>query len=362
MKRAGIAVVFLLLFSTAHAQDKQSVLLAAHRVGRVEVFDPITLAPIGSIHVLPMANGIASNPDGKILYIPEDAAPDFKGCCALYALDLETRRMSRLIEPSGGITVSRDGNYVLTQRGNVGIEVYNGRTFEREAPVPRSVAPGMYSLSFSPDGHFLFGATNWQQPSLDIFDFASRQLARRYPVSGDVALLGAWLGDDFYLYAYQGANGQLWKVNPQEKALGMPLRISFPDAAPNCAIHDERLLGVGKKIFLYEAFGSKGDRRGPKCPSVPGGVLSIDPKTGDVGHRLAGDAHFASLLPNPNGKELYGIDVRHANWDAVRLVRMDAETGRILAKKTLTPDVWFLDLAQVPRPLVPHGQLETVHD
>jgi WD40 repeat protein len=361
MKRAGIAVVSLLLFSASQAQDKQLVLLAAHRVGRIEVLDPITLAQIGSIVVLPMADGIASNPDGRILYIREGVAPDFKGCCALYALDLETRRMSRLVEPSGGVTVSPDGNYVLTQPGNVGIEVYNGRTFERETSVPRSVAPGMYGLSFSPDGHLLFGATNWQQPSLDIFDFASRQLARRYPVSGDVALLGAWLRDDFYLYAYQGADGQLWRVNPQDKTLGMPVKISFPDAAPACPIHDERLFGAGKRIFLYEAFGSKADRR-PKCPSVPGGVLSIDPQTGNVSHLLAGDVHFDSLVPNPDGKELYGIDVRHPDWDSVGLVRLDAETGRLLRRRELSPDVWYIHLASLPRKLVPHGEVEAVHD
>jgi len=182
MKRAGMGILFLLLFFPSKEQDKQLVLLATHRVGRVEVFDPVTLAPIGSIHVLPLANGIGSNPDGRILYIPEGIGPDFKGCCALYALNLETRRMTRLVEPSGGVTVSPDGNHVLTQRGNAGIEVYDGRTFEREAPVPRSVAPGVYDLYYSPDGHLLFGATNWPQPSLDIFDFASRQLVRK--VSG----------------------------------------------------------------------------------------------------------------------------------------------------------------------------------
>jgi hypothetical protein len=89
-KRAAVGLVVLLLSLPANSQDKQLVLLAAHRLGRVEVLDPTTLAPIGSIHVLPLADGIESSPDGAILFIREGIAPDFKGCCALYALNLET--------------------------------------------------------------------------------------------------------------------------------------------------------------------------------------------------------------------------------------------------------------------------------
>lgn len=361
MKLAALGSVVLLLSLPASPQDRQLVLLASHRAGRIEVFDPTTLTRIGSIGALPLADRLSSSPDGEILYIRAGLAPDFRGCCALYALNLETRRMTRLVTPTDGATVSPDGDYVLTQRGNVGIEVYDGRTFDREPPVPRSVAPGVYDLSFSPDGQLVFGTTNWRQPSLDIFEFASRELARRYPISGDVALLGAWLRSDFYLYAYHGAQGQLWKVNPQDETLGVPLNIRFPDAAPNCPIHDESLLGAGNRILLYEAFGGKGDRR-LKCHTVSGGFFSVNTETGSVGRRLAGGVHFASLVPHPSGKELYGIDVRNLRWDSVRLLRIDAETGAVLTEKELMPDVWFIDLVEIPTTLVPHGQLETVHD
>ena len=355
-------LLFPLVFSPPqHPKDMQTVLLAAHRAGRVEVLDPATLAPLGSINVLPLADGIRSSPDGSFLYVREGIPPDFKGCCALYALNLETRKMTRLVEPSRAATVSPNGNHVVTQRGNMGIEVFNGCTLEREPRIPRSIAPGFYSLSFSPNGSFLLGITN-SPPSLDMFDFASRQLVRSYPVSGDVALLGAWLRDDFYLYAYQGADGQLWKVNPQNATLGLPLKVSFPDAAPECAIHEEEMVGVGNRIFLYEAFGDKGDRRSGCKRPIPGGVLSIGPETGKVIRRLADGVHFNWVVPSPDGKELYGIDVTNPNWDSVGLVRLDAETGNVLAKTQLTPDVWFIDLASLPRKLVPHGELEAVHD
>ena len=363
MKLACAGLLFLLVFSPPQqAEDRQTVLLAVHRVGRIEILDPATLAPLGSVKVLPLADGILSSPDGSFLYVPEGVAPDFKGCCALYALNLETKRMTRLLEPSGGVTVSPDGNHVLTQRGNVGIEVFNGRTLEQESPVPRSVAPGVYGLSFSPDGRLLLGTTNWPQASLDIFDFASRQLVQRYPVSGDVSLLGVWVRDSFYLYSYHGLDGQLWKVNWQNPALTPPLKISFPDSAPACEIYDEKILGGGGRIFLYEAFGDKIDRRLKCTQQIPGGVLSIDPETGKVLRRLADGLHFNSLVTNSEGKELYGIDVRHLEWDSIGLVRIDAETGKLLAKKELTPDVWFIDLASLPRKLVPHGELEAIHD
>ena len=167
----------------------------------------------------------------------------------------------------------------------------------------------------------------------------------------------------FYLYSYHASDGQLWKVNSQNPALEPPLRVSFPDSASACEIYNEKMFGSGNRIFLYEAFGSKGDRR-PRCKSlIAGGVLSIDPETGDVLRRLGDDMHFNSLVPGPDGKELYGIDVRHPDdWGSVALVRLDAQTGRLLAKKELTPDVWFIDLASLPRKLVPHGELEAAND
>ena len=354
---------FLLLPSAPQqAEQRQTVLLAAHRIGRIEILDPATLAPIGSINVLPLADGIWSSPDGNFLYIPEGIPPDFKGCCALYALNVETKRMTRLIQPFGTAAVSPDGNHVVTQRGNVGIEVFNSRTLEQEPRISRSVAPGFYALSFSPDGSFLLGVTN-SPPSLDIFDFVSRELVRRYPVSGDVSLLGAWVQHSFYLYSYHASDGQLWKVNSQNPMLEPPLRVSFPGSASACEIYNEKMFGSGNRIFLYEAFGGKGDRR-PRCKSlIAGGVLSIDPETGDVLRRLGDDMHFNSLVPGPDGKELYGIDVRHPDdWGSVALVRLDAQTGRLLAKKELTPDVWFIDLASLPRKLVPHGELEAAND
>ena len=362
MKRIGPALLLLMALSPSKAQDSQLVLLATHRSGGIEIFEPTTLAILASIHVLPQAQGIRSSPDGGLLYVGAGIAPDFEGCCALYALNLMTKKMTSLVAPSGEITVSPDGNYVLTQRGAVGIEIYNGKTLAREEPIPQTAAPGVYHLSFSPDGSLLFGVTNWPKPSLDVFQFADRRLLRRYPVSGDVSLSGTWVRDAFYLYSFNGPTGQLWKVNPATPTLGRPLTVSFPDAAPDCALHEEGTLGAGGQIFLFEMFGSKWDRRVGCRKAILGGVLALDPETGRVLKRIAEDIHFSSLVSSPDGEEIYGVDVRHPNWDSVGLVRLDAATGKTLAKRELTRDVWSISLASMPRKLLPHGTIEIVRD
>lgn len=360
MNRLYMGLLFLLLLSyPAAAQDRQTVLLAAHRTGRVEVFDPATLAPIGSIHVLPLANGISNSPDGSMLYISEGIAPDFKGCCVLYALDLETKRMTRVVTPASGATVSPDGNTIVTQRGAVGIEIYGARTLAPESPIAQSIAPGAYELSFSPDGRLLFGLTEWQGPALDVFDFSTRKLVRKYPVPVDGPLRGAWVRDDFYLYSHKDLDGRLWKINLESPTLGQPLTISFPRSALECGpFYFENVVGADNRLFLYEAFGMKLDRR-LKCKTpVSGGVYSVDLQNGRLLRPFASSVHFNSVIASFDGKDLYGIDVRNLSWDSVALVRLDAETGKILAKRELAPDYWFIALAALPRKLVPQGDVD----
>jgi hypothetical protein len=76
-------LTFLLFLppSVGQARDYLTVLLAAHRAGHVDVLDPITLRSLGSIKVLPQANGVTSDRTG-VLFLREGIAPDFQGCCA----------------------------------------------------------------------------------------------------------------------------------------------------------------------------------------------------------------------------------------------------------------------------------------
>src|SRR5437868_814557 len=80
-------------------------------------------------------------------------------CCALYALELKTREMTKLLEPVSEVAVSPDGQHVLTQRGPVGIEVFGAHSLQLEPTISRSIVPGYYSLRFSPDGRMLYGTS-----------------------------------------------------------------------------------------------------------------------------------------------------------------------------------------------------------
>ena len=120
------------------------------------------------------------------------------------------------------------------------------------------------------------------------------------------------------------------------------------------------MLGAGDRLFFYELFGSKGDRRDGCAKEIPGGLLSVDPQTGRILARLATEIHFAALISGTDGKELYGLDVKDTTWISVDLVRLNAITGEVLARRNLTTDKWFIDLATVPSDLVPSGQVEVM--
>ncbi len=356
MTRLCVAILLVLPFVVSQADD-QTVLFAAHRAGRVEVLDPITLQFLGSIKVLPQTNAVASGRMG-VLFLLDGLAPDFQGCCALYALDLKTREMTKLLEPVSEVAVSPDGQHVLTQRGPVGIEVFGTHSLQPEPTISRSIAPGYYSLRFSPDGRMLYGTSNYPMPSLDIFDFEQRKLVRRFTIPQSLTVRGAWAGARYYVYGHGKGVGQLWWVRADDLALNEPVKINFPDVSPECGLQDQEILGAGGRLFLYELFGSKLDRRNHCGRTIPGGLFSIDPQTGRILAHLASDFHFASLISSADGKELYGIDVRDPSWTSVGVVRLSAMTGEVLAKRDLASDAWFIDLATVPSELVPSGPVE----
>jgi hypothetical protein len=349
--RLYAALLLILPLGIAQAHDK-AVLLAANRLGNVEVFDPVTLESLGSIRILPQINGVASDGKGLLLLL-EGIAPDFQGCCALYAMDIKTLRMTKLIEPASNIIISPDGHHVLTQRGAVGVESFSLKTLEQEAGIARSTAPGVYTLRFSPDGGLLFGVSNFPTPTLDIFDFAERKLVQRFSAPQGFTVLGTWIGDEYYLYAHREGRGRLWRIKTDAPALEDPVEVNFPDAAPECKMRSQEVLGTGNQLFLYERFGAKIDRRNGCATSIPGGLLLVDPQSGEILARLAPGFHFASLISSADSKELYGVDVRDTNWTSVGLVRLNATTGEVLARRTLSQGVWVIDVATIPSELVP---------
>ena len=331
--RFCVAILLILPPCLGQTRENRTVLLAAHRAGSVEVLDPITLLSLGSIKVLPLANGVTSDRTG-VLFLREGIAPEFEGCCALYAVNLKTREMTKLLEPATDFAVSPDGQHVLA-RGNAGIEAFSVHTLKREPTIPRSFAPGVYTLRFSPDGQLLFGVSNFPMPTLDILDFDRRKLVQRFTVPEDLTLRGAWISDAYYLYGYRKGTGRLWRVKADNSALEGPVKVDFSDLASECETQEQEMLGTGGRLFLYELFGAKGDRRDRCAREIPGGLLSVDPQTGGTLGHLAPDIHFGSLISSADGKELYGIDVGDARWNSVGLVRLSAVTGDVLARQNL---------------------------
>ena len=350
MTRIYAALLLILPFGVCKADD-QTVLLAASRSGRVEVLDPRTLESLGSIKALPQIDGVSSDHSG-VLFVRAGLAPEYVSCCALYAIDLKTHEVTKLIDPASSITLSPSGQHVLTQRGAVGVEAFSVSTLHQEPGIPRLIAPGVYSLSFSPDGRLLFGVSNFPTSSLDIFDFDERNLVRRFTVARDLVVVGTWVSDSFYLYGYRKGTGRLWRVKADASALEDPVEFNFPDAAAECKMWSQEALGTANQLFLYERFGAKIDRRDGCATSIPGGLLSIDPKSGGILARLAPDCHFASLISSADSKELYGIDVKDTSWSSIGLLRLNTRTGEVLAKRDLNPDVWFINIATIPSELV----------
>jgi hypothetical protein len=149
-------------------QEFKTVLAASRRAGYVEFYDPANLQTIGRVRVGAQAGSIAARPDGQHIFVSQ-AVPDHIGCCALFALDLRTKSLCFLIEPALGSALSPDGNTLFVNRGDVGIDVINVTTYLRSGNMD---GPGNYNQRMypSPDGRWLFAATLWKGPSLDIFD------------------------------------------------------------------------------------------------------------------------------------------------------------------------------------------------
>lgn len=368
MKHPWIAILFLLPLVFGHAQDR-TVLVATHlQTGNLEVLDPDTLLPLGSIRVLPLADGVVGGSDEK-LFLRDGIGPHFSGCCALYALDLKTRNMTKLLDPAGAVVVSPDGEHVIAQRG-MGIESFNVHTLHREPGISRPIAADPYrSLCFSRDGRLLFGISNL--PTLDVFDFNQRMRVRRFAIPEGFAFVGACADNAYYLlgvsYGHRKAlSSQLWRVEADGSAIGMPVSINFPETTPECEFQPGDIVAAGDLLFFAEIFrgnASKADLHTSCDREVNGGVLLLDPQTGHVKNRFAPQLHFGQLISSVDGKELYGIDLKDPTWKTVGLVLLDSASGRILARRDMVSeymDVWHLGISTISPELVPQGQVDAI--
>ena len=336
----GPSVVLLSFAAPAFAADP--VLLLTRRAGFVEALDPNTLATVSRMRLPGSGERIIADPSGIRPLLAASEAPS-KSCCTLYTLDLNLLQLTKLVRPAMDATVSSAGRRIFTQRGGMGVEVFDLDTRER---MPTISAPGFYRLSPSPDGKMMFGLTNFPQPSLGLFDIAAGALIASHPLSGQRSRAGAWLGSQFYMLETDGPSGSLVPVDNQANP-GNALTLA--GLAENC---DYALLPTGNRFAVYESFGGKGDSR---CVDS-GGFFFADPATGAATPRVAAGSRFRQLIAGADARYLYGLDVGSPSWSRVQIVKLDAATGQTLVHRPLDADVWYLTPGAIPHSLA--GRLD----
>jgi hypothetical protein len=329
MHRASV-VAFLACWSLI-AQDSRTLILAAGRSGAVEFIDPSTLETVGRIHFnldSPSAglNGVSASADGRLLYVDGPLQNEAKGCCTLYSVDLATLQAQPMVP---------------NPRSRYPAEMRNDR------------------LHFSPDGRWLFGVRSFRGPVLDVYDLTGGKLVRQLSPSGlagDYRPTGIWSGDQFYLYAANDhGDGRLWAVSPDTPKLGPGITVAPLGPVPGCSDQGSNSLAAsGGKLFLYEQFGFKVDRRIGCAGQIPGGAWIVDGATGQLVTRISQDLHFSVLFAEPNGSDLYGLAVEGTNWESPRLVRIDPVDGHIILSRTLDSGFWRVAIAPVR--MAPSGE------
>ena len=337
----------------AFPEESRSVVLAATRTGRIEILDAQSLRMLASLAVNGQTESVSASPDGRTLYVAQESESTAGGCCGLFSLDLATRQMCFLIAPALFAAPSQDGRYLFTQQGNEGVDVFDARLLAR---LPSIKAPGAYSLHPSPDGRWLLGVTNTPAPSVDVFDVSRGALARRSPLPAGPAM-GAWAGDRFYVYSHDESGGKLWRVNPESTTLPPAKSVHLPDLHGDCTQGVLLMMaGAPNRLFIAEAFGFKLDRRRACTQQARGGIYVIDASSGGVADYINEAVYVNRMAVAPDGRELYVMDSSGPDEEGIRLLRIDSNTGRVLASRESQPGVWNLALANIPAALIPRGR------
>jgi hypothetical protein len=334
------------------------------------VFDAETLDLLGQIVGLnTLLEHVSVSPNGQTLYLAQATTFDGTECCALFAFNLLTNDLCYLIEPAMDSLPSPDGRWLFTQRGSVGIDVFDASTLARTSTIAtfdmrrahesRNAFPlrGQYALYPSSDDHWMFGITLWQKPSLGIFDLWKQAMVRELSIP---VASGAWVGRQFYLYENDGGQARLFDVSFDATGLGppRPIKTSTPGLTTVQLPARAQLVPDGDRLLVYEPVAWW--LHGP-APVQSGGIFVIDPASGGLTGHLAPAVRFAQLAVGAKGQRLYGLDAGQASDEGKgqppRLLALDAQTGVVVAERSLTPDVWHLAVARVPASLVPRGDV-----
>ncbi|HKD07808.1 MAG TPA: hypothetical protein VKB79_18055 [Bryobacteraceae bacterium] len=332
--RVALLAITLALLTSAAASAADPVLLTSRRGGWIEAFDPATLATVFRTSTPVNTESVAVDASGTRLYLTAPRNPG-EGCCALYALDLNTLHLTYLNFPVLRATPSSGRVYM--QRGNVGIESFDSSTLERR---PTWKAPGVYDLEPSPDGTRIFGLANFPSSSLDLFDASHGALIASQPLTRNQPIAGVWVGEQYYLLQAPGGQPTLRTVGLEDAKLGpvVPLAPTFGFAFRDCELAPYSMIAAGSRVAIFAAFGLKSDGF---C-NLAGGYLLADPDTGAVLGVFASAMHFRQMVSSDDGRYLYGLDVGDKAWKTPRIVKLEAVTGNLITERTLEPDVWYL--------------------
>jgi hypothetical protein len=350
----------LFSFPAAGEEPLRNVVLATQRDGRLHFLDAASLDSLGYLVVHDLAESVRARPDGLALYVQQAKEPQGDTCCSLFAIDLESLSMCELEGAAGAFAPgvpSADGTRV-----HVAGLVYDSETLLR---MPGLSEAERFSAGFSwlpsPDGRWLAGVTRPQQegPSVEIVDAGRPGARRRVALPADSSPAGAdWVGGEFFVFSYDGdRRGTLWSLEPHERILVGQRPVYLPLHFAEGGFVWIELRAGGGRLFLYEAFGHKLDRRSPRDRAVAGGLYEIEPSTGHVLAHVEPTAYLGRVRVSSDGKYVYALDTGRPQWRGpVRLLRIDAASGRVLAERPLETDVWNLELAAMPEHLVPHGR------
>ncbi len=338
MRTVQLAVTLALLTSTG-ASAADSVLLTSRRGGWVEAFDPATLVTVFRASTPANTESVAADPSGARLYLSAPKSPG-ESCCALYAMDVDTLHLTYLNYPVLRATPSSGRVYM--QRGNVGIESFDSSSLERR---PTWKTTGVYDLQPSPDGRRMFGLARFPSPSLDLFDAVRGAQIASQPLPGNEAMAGVWVGERYYLFEAPSGRASLRTVGLEDAKLGPAVPLAPASGFPDCEPAPYSVIAAGSKVAIFAGFGLKS---AGVC-RLPGGYALADPDTGAVLGRFAPAMHFRQMVASEDGRYVYGLDVGDVAWKEVRIVKLNAATGQVLAERTLEPDVWYLTSGTLAR-------------
>ena len=328
------------------------VLFALQRSERLHAFDAETLQHLGHFVTGPLGDSLGARADGRMLFLLQQSSDSPNSCCSLRSLDLATREMCVVGEFAAG-TIHVNAGVVTS-----GQAVYD-TTVRTGVRVPYA-SFNSYAARPSSDGRY----TAWvDRGPLLVLTTLATGAQQTIPIPEGAQAVD-WVGDRFLILAAGPGKGRLWAVAPSDAALPAPREVTWPDA-------DSRLglsFVLGSDLVIYTGFGGHRmvDLR-DRTPGMPGGAIVI-PSAGGAARRIAPDIYFTRLIPGEDGRSLYAVESSPLEGPAkpVRLLRLDAQTGKVTTSVVLNDaklfpdaafDVWSLALSSVPENLVPRGQL-----